>query len=109
MDNWEILNLTRVPQSGYVFEIVTRYQIVDQELQIEAHQILLTTYKIKEGSEFIPFEDLTPEIVLQWVFDDVGEDQKQIIENKVEVDYLEQKDSILNPKSLNGFPNDWNN
>lgn len=104
---WEILNMTRIPDSGYVVEIVTRYQIIDEEYEIESHQILLTKYEIKDDAGFIPFDDLTSEIVLNWVFDDIGETQKQIIENKVETDILEQKDEIINPKILNGFPKNW--
>lgn len=107
MGNWEILNMTRIPDSGYVVEIVTRYQIIDEEHEIESHQILLTKYEIKDDAGFIPFDDLTSEIVLNWVFDDIGETQKQIIENKVETDILEQKDEIINPKILNGFPKNW--
>jgi hypothetical protein len=107
MGKWEILNMTRIPDSGYVVEIVTRYQIIDEEYEIESHQILLTKYEIKDDAGFIPFDDLTSEIVLNWVFDDIGETQKQIIENRIETDILEQKDEIINPKILNGFPENW--
>lgn len=107
MGKWEILNMTRIPDSGYVVEIVTQYQIIDEEYEIESHEILFTQFQIKDDAGFIPFDDLTSEIVLNWLFDDIGETQKQIIENKVETDILEQKEEIINPKILNGFPKNW--
>ena len=36
------------------------------------------------GSEFTPYEDLTQEQVLSWVWDSMGQDQKQNCENSVQ-------------------------
>jgi hypothetical protein len=45
------------------------------------------------GSEFTPYEDLTQEQVLSWVWDSMGQDQKQNCENSVQ----NQINNAINP------------
>lgn len=52
--------------------------------------------KLNSGSDFIPFEDLTNEIVTQWTKEAIGEENISIIESNIayEISELENPTSI---------------
>jgi hypothetical protein len=51
-------------------------------------------------ADFIPYDDLTPEIVKKWVVDALGQTQVKEIEKQLMIDIENQK----RPKVLNGVP-----
>jgi len=51
---------------------------------------------LSEGGAFIPFEDLTNEIVVEWTKEAMGEDQVQAIEDSIASQIAEK----LNPTSV---------
>lgn len=51
-------------------------------------------------TNFIPYDDLTPEIVKKWVIDAVGQAEIEEIEKQLMIDIENQK----RPKILNGIP-----
>jgi hypothetical protein len=52
-----------------------------------------TAVTYHSGSEFIPYEQLTENVVLSWVWDSMGESQKSNIESNVQT----QIDNFINP------------
>lgn len=91
---WQIDNMTRISADGFVVSVL--YSVVATEGQFTASTFGTTGYEQTAGS-FIPYDQLTEDIVLQWVYESVG---KQKIE-----DYLQtQLDVKINPVVQNGLP-----
>ena len=55
------------------------------------------------GSAMIPFDDLTEEVVINWVKDSLGEEQVTSIESGLAAQIASQKA----PVSVSGFPEAW--
>jgi hypothetical protein len=98
---WAVNNMTRVVDDGFVV-------VVDWSCTASATGVNgafyggQTTYK-NDPSEpsFIPYDQLTQEIVLGWVYAALG-DQKAEIETTLTAKVQKQ----LNPTTANGVP--WN-
>lgn len=102
----KIANLKRKPTTGLVFEVT---YIMNFELENETdRKVGIIEF---EGDEtdpnFIPFEDLTEEIVLGWVTATLGEEQTSAIETEFETRLQERINKKANPEFLTGTP--WNN
>ena len=100
---WEVLNLVRKIDNEYVLEVITRYEVTQGEYSNK--RVILTRFEDKEiDSDFIEYDDLDKETVLGWVFNDIGDAKKTLIETTVAQELAEQVDLIENPVVLNGLP-----
>lgn len=59
-------------EPNYVVQVNYTYKGTDGEYSSEIQNSLF--YSVQEGSTFIPYEDLTPEIVTSWILASLGED-----------------------------------
>ena len=72
--NWTITNLYTKTVEGledYVVTAMFEVEGVDGEFAYTVNGSQMFT--VKEGSEFIPYADLTEEIVLGWIQEELGE------------------------------------
>ena len=99
----KIADLKRKPTTGLVFEVT---YVMNFELEGETDRKVGTVEF--EGNvndpNFVPFEDLTEEIVLGWVTATLGEEQISTIETEFETRLQEIIDKKLNPEFLTGTP-----
>lgn len=106
--NWKILNLKRKPSSGLVIEVT---YVMNFKLQDESDRKIGVIEL--EGDEndpnFVPFEELTEEIVLDWVKSNLGEEKIEEIESKHQSIMEDRIYKKSNPEFLQGLPWDKSN
>jgi hypothetical protein len=103
--SWKIAGMKRIVSTGLVVDVT--YIFNAEESNVLDRQVGSMTFSgSTDEPGFVPYEDLTEEIVLGWVFDSLGS-QKTAIETevtgRVQTRYNEQQN---NPYSQ-GVP--WNN
>lgn len=98
MITWTIQNMTRTTDTGFVINVA--WACTAQQDSASAFYGGTTTY-VNNPDEpgFIPYDQLTEEIVLGWVYDALG-DQKAEIEATLTAKVEKQ----LNPVTANGLP-----
>jgi len=94
--NWSIDNLDRKSSNGYVTTIHWRAIATEGKLNTSING----TVSFKDGEPIIPYENLTKETVLGWLFNNIS---KEEIETKV----TEQLETLKNPVVKSGLP--WEN
>ena len=101
--NWKILNLKRKPENGLVIEVT---YVMNFKLEDESDR-KIGMIKL-EGNEndpnFIPFEELTEEVVLDWVKSELGEEKIEEIESHHKSIMEGRIERKANPESLQGLP-----
>jgi hypothetical protein len=99
----KIANLKRKPESGFVFEVA---YIMNFELENEIDRKLgMIEFEINETeSNFIPYEELTEEIVLGWVIETLGEEEITKIETEYKTKLEERIEEKSHPEFLIGAP-----
>lgn len=91
---WQILDAVRVTSNGLIKKLVYKceVQLEDIVCRKKGRIILQENYP---NPNFIPFQDLTEEILLEWVKTSLGTEQVTIIEitlqDKVSTIYLSEK------------------
>lgn len=100
--DWSISEMTRDVSSGYVLKV--RWACNASAPGVSgAKDGDVFSYTFNPGEPgFIPFEQLTEQIVLGWVFASLGE-QKEEIEAKLTAKVQKQ----LTPTTEIGFPSSW--
>lgn len=79
---WKILNLKRISNTGLVIEVI--YEIVaKQGSNFETKKGKLTLTRESETEGFVPFEQLTETLVIQWVKNNLGNQEVNTIENNL--------------------------
>jgi hypothetical protein len=91
---WKIDNLERRTSDGFVTTAHWRANAVDGEFSASVYG----SCGWGEGDPVIPFEDLTEETVLEWVWEN-GVDKEATEEN-----LTNQIDALKNPASASGTP-----
>lgn len=122
--NWEIKNLEWALQTNVVYRVKYSVLITDQDNTASAggnillhHPGMLKKYPLRENLKdvifadypnqegFVPLDQLTPEIVIDWVKENLG--TKVISEiNDLLLRELQLK---RNPETEVGLPSDWTN
>lgn len=78
---WFIQSLSRELASGYVYKVhfivKASCDTTGATFQTQGSQIL------ERPNILVPYEDLSEEMVLQWIYEALGEDQVKIIESEV--------------------------
>ncbi len=102
-NGWQITGVTRRSDNGFVTNIDCVYAKTNKR-HIEKIRYVVTYAfdSIKEG--FIPFEELTEDILLEWSFTHMGEwkEEAEKTTNKRHSDYLKRKIKLV--EHINGLP-----
>lgn len=103
---WEIAQLKRNPSNGLVFEVIF---IMNFELEGETdrHVSAVTLEGDPTSETFVPYEELTKEIVLEWVKEKLTQAKITEIETAAETKLTEKINEKANPEFLAGIP--WEN
>ena len=96
MATWNIVQMERLIDSGFVFKAFWKCSLVDGFFAVSESGVC----SLSKGDSFIPFDDLTEETVLSWVWEQVN---KEETEAKLTLQLEAQK----NPVSETGMP--WAN
>jgi hypothetical protein len=101
--NWKIVNLKRDPNNGLVFEVT---YIMNFKLQEESDRKvgMITLEGDPADKDFVPFEQLTEEIIIDWVKTVLGEEEINKIKSEHETRIQERIDRKNNPEFLQGLP-----
>jgi len=96
---WAVNNMTRVISDGFV--IVVDWSCTASAPGVQGAFYGGTTTYVSNPDEpgFIPYDNLTEEIVLGWVYDALG-DQKA----EIEANLTAKVEKQLNPVTANGMP-----
>jgi hypothetical protein len=94
--NWQVQNMTRDLSNGFV--ITVAWGCTASQDSASAFYGGTTVYT-QESDSLIPYDQLTEEIVLGWVYETLG-DQKAEIEASLTAKVEKQ----LNPTTANGMP-----
>jgi len=103
---WSIVNLERYVTNGIVYTAHWAVNAVLPSSEENSEDIYVGSYGStgleppSEGDEFIPYEDLTPEIVINWVKEKLGEEQI----SSIEASLASQIDEKINPGKMFGLP-----
>ena len=87
---------------GFVIEVTSAYE--KQDGAGYASNIFLNNFEDIVGPDFIPYEDLTEDLVISWVKDALG--PEAVAKTELEVDTLAatKKEEIENPQVEGGLP-----
>jgi hypothetical protein len=99
----KIVNLKRIPNNGLVFEVT---YIMNFELEGEMDRKVGTLEITGDETDpnFIPFENLTEEVVLSWVTNSLGEEEILKIDSEFTTRLQERINKKNNPEFLSGTP-----
>lgn len=100
---WKIFDAKRKPSSGFVIEVV---YIINFELEGESHRHVGVAKFEGDATapRFIPFDQLTESIIIDWVKAQLGEEKIASIVTEAEQRIQKTIDRKKNPESLNGLP-----
>jgi hypothetical protein len=99
----KVVNLKRVPSTGLVFEVT---YIMNFELESETDRKVGTIELQGDANDpnFVPYNNLTEEIVTEWVNQALGQDEINAIEAEFEARLQTRIDAKANPQHLSGTP-----
>jgi len=99
---WKINSMQHKTSDGFVIEVSSTYE--KQDGPGYASEIFLNEFEEVVGPEFIPYEDLTEDIVIGWVQDSLGPDEVSAIQLRVDTLAATKKEYIENPPVEGGLP-----
>lgn len=99
---WKILAMKHRVSDGYVVDVNSTYE--KQDGVGYARKVLGNTFEGVPGPEYIPFEDLTENDVINWVKEALGPDKVLEIQTNVDAEALANKQEIENPTVEQGLP-----
>jgi hypothetical protein len=102
----KIIEMKRTPQDGGVFEVV--WMIEGTKSEEHTRRIEVCEFEVNSKSKkFVPFEELTEEIVLNWVQTQLTEQKISELITEMESEIDEKIYAQQNPEFLQGTP--WGN
>jgi len=96
---WSISDLKRQAEDGYVFSVNWTLEASD----IPYSSSISGSVNLERPDVLIPFEELNPEIVTEWVKDYYGSEQVLSIKESLATKISNQK----SPDEVIGFPSSW--
>jgi hypothetical protein len=96
--NWTIQQMERLTSDGFV--VTVHYNVSATDDTYQASTYGTTSYTQEEGSAFLPYEQLTKEVVVGWVQEALG---KEVVEASLQ----SQLDVLKAPVQQSGLP--WSN
>ena len=100
---WKVLELKRKPDTGLVIE-VTWVMNFDLNGEKDRHIGSIKLEGDVNDPNYVPYEDLTEEIVLGWIQSDLGEEKIAEIKSSVQSRLEERIERENNPEFLTGKP-----
>lgn len=100
---WKIAQLKRNPSNGLVFE-VTFIMNFELENETDRHVGSVTLEGDPTSETFVPYEELTELIVLDWVKEELTQSKITEIESSMESRLQEIIEKKTNPEFLTGTP-----
>jgi len=106
--NWQIAQLKRIPATGLVIEVTyimnfTLESVSDRKVG----SITLSGSTDEPG--FVPYEELTEQIVLGWVQNELGQQYISDVQSEMQTRLQEKLNKKNNPPFLTGKPWEQNN
>jgi hypothetical protein len=102
MANWTVLDMNHRTSDGYVIEVTSACEKKDGPGY--ARKVFINEYEGTPGTGYIPYEDLTEEVVLDWVKDSLGPEVVSQTEEDINAAALANKQAIENPTVEDGKP-----
>jgi len=96
--NWQIVQMERLTSDGFV--VVVHYNVSAEEDANNVSTYGTTSYTQTEGASYIPYDELTQEVVVGWVQEALG---KEVVEASLQ----SQLDALKAPVQQSGLP--WSN
>jgi hypothetical protein len=93
--NWTIQQMERLTSDGFV--VTVHYNVSATDDTYQASTYGTTSYTQTPGETYIPYEDLTQDVVVGWVQEALGKDT-------VEASLQGQIDAQKNPVQESGLP-----
>lgn len=100
--SWKVLDMEHKTSDGFVIEVSSCYEVQDGSGY--ARKVFKQEFEETAGPEFIPYEDLTEEIVIGWVKDELGPEVVSETESVVAAEALANKQEIESPVVESGKP-----
>ena len=97
--NWSVSDLNRKTEDGYVFAVHWRLDASTDAYEEGAYGVI----RLERPEELIPFDQLTLELVVQWVKDYFGEEKVAEIEAALAARISEKQ----SPTEASGLPAAW--
>jgi hypothetical protein len=99
---WSVINMTRVLSDGYVIKVSWACAASAPNVQgaVNSGQDAYTNNP--DQPDFIPYDQLTQDIVLGWVWASMGSEEKATLEAKLTA----KVEAQLSPATASGVP--WN-
>jgi hypothetical protein len=99
---WKIIDIERELSDGYAFNVSWEAYAQEEDLSARAYGSVILN---RPEDEFIPFENLTEEIVISWVKYAIDRDKQGLSSPKTVEEYLiEQIELQKNPPTATGTP-----
>lgn len=98
MKKWSIRQMNRENDSGLVVSAI--WQIG----QTGTQEVLTGSSEFSKGNSFIPFDQLTEEIVLGWVKNGLGQDGVDGLERAHDDQIAKQANVVASPEITAGLP-----
>jgi hypothetical protein len=93
--NWNIVQMDRKTSDGFV--VTVHYTVTATDEDYSASTYGTVGYTQADDETYIPFEELTPEIVVGWIKESLGEET-------VQESLASQIEAKKNPVQLSGLP-----
>jgi hypothetical protein len=98
--NWTITNLYTKTVDGLQDYVVTAmYNVTGVDGEFSSSLDNTASFSVKEGSEFISYADLTEEIVLGWIKEELGENGLISITACIDGQIASQKNPPVSPEN----------
>ena len=106
---WEIIKMEHSISDGNVFKTVSNFTLKEDlengELAIARDSFFNKFEADPKTPGYIPFEDLTKEIVLGWIWETIDKEQ---VEADVLIKFEADKYALENPEVSDSLPINWN-
>ena len=98
--NWTITNLYTKTVDGLQDYVVTAmFDVTGVDGEFSASVNGSQMFTVKEGQEFIPYAELTPEIVTEWIKEELGENGILSITSCIDGQIESQKNPPVVPQN----------
>jgi len=93
--NWSVVNMNRLTSDNFV--VTVHFSVTATDGDYSANTYGTISYTQKPDESFVPYEELTQEIVVGWCQESLGKDT-------VEESLATQIDALKNPTQVSGTP-----
>jgi len=98
--NWTITNLyTKTVDGLQDYVVNAMYNVTGVDGEFSASIDNFSIFTVKEGSEFIPYSELTQDIVLDWIKEGLGENGLISITTNIDGQIESQKNPPITPQN----------